>query len=147
MVKSGKWSSCDWSGTGTGTGMGAADVGMHPAGICVMGARPSGVCVTGMPPSGKAAAGPAATEAGTNTKMLIEVSFNHYDAGGQNKIMQKTWTETLAYGYSSENTQQDLSNEYQHDRVSMVFLHLCVLVLCMIDASALENLNTYTAFK
>ena len=26
-------------------------------------------------------------------------------------------TETLAYGYSSENTQQELSNEYQHDRV------------------------------
>ena len=114
MVKSGKWSSCDWSGTGTG--MGAADVGMHPAGICVIGARPIGVCVTGMPPSGKAAAGPAATEAETNTKMLIEVSFNHY-AAGQNKIMQKTWTETLANGYSSENTQQDLSNEYQYDRV------------------------------
>ena len=27
-------------------------------------------------------------------------------------------TETLVYGYSSENTQQDLSNEYQHDQVS-----------------------------
>ena len=26
-------------------------------------------------------------------------------------------TETLAYGYSSESTQQVLSNEYQHDRV------------------------------
>ena len=31
----------------------------------------------------------------------------------------KTWkiTETLAYGYSYESTQQELSNEYQHDRV------------------------------
>ena len=37
-------------------------------------------------------------------------------------------TETLAYGYSSESTQQALSNEYQHDRVQMVFkktLHPC----------------------
>ena len=33
--------------------------------------------------------------------------------------MQKTWkmTETLAYGYSSENAKQELSNEYQHDKV------------------------------
>ena len=26
-------------------------------------------------------------------------------------------TETLAHGYSSESTQQELSNEYQHDMV------------------------------
>ena len=26
-------------------------------------------------------------------------------------------TETLAHGYSSESTQQNISNEYQHDRV------------------------------
>ena len=26
-------------------------------------------------------------------------------------------TETLAHGYTSENTQRELSNEYQHDRV------------------------------
>ena len=47
-------------------------------------------------------------------------------------MMQKTWkmTETLANGYSYESTQQELSNEYQHDRVSMVFekyLRLCAL--------------------
>ena len=32
---------------------------------------------------------------------------------------KKHWkmTETLAYGYSSESAQQQLSNEYQHDRV------------------------------
>ena len=39
-------------------------------------------------------------------------------------------TETLAHGYSSESTQRDLSNEYQQDRVLMVFrksLHLCAL--------------------
>ena len=37
--------------------------------------------------------------------------------------MQKTWemTETLAYGYSPESTQRDVSNEYQHDRVLHVF--------------------------
>ena len=39
-------------------------------------------------------------------------------------------TETLANGYSSESTQRELSNEYQHDRFWMVFqksLHLCAL--------------------
>ena len=37
----------------------------------------------------------------------------------QYKMIKKTWeiTETLAYGYSSESTQRELSNEYQHDRV------------------------------
>ena len=30
-------------------------------------------------------------------------------------------TETLANGYSSESTQQELSNEYKHDRVKMIF--------------------------
>ena len=29
----------------------------------------------------------------------------------------KKMAETLVYGYSSESTQQELSNEYQHDRV------------------------------
>ena len=34
-------------------------------------------------------------------------------------MMQKNMkmTETLAYGYSSESTQRELSNEYQHDQV------------------------------
>ena len=39
-------------------------------------------------------------------------------------------TETLANGYSFESTQQEFSNEYQHDRVSMVFkksFHPCAL--------------------
>ena len=44
--------------------------------------------------------------------------------------MQKTEkiTETLAHGYSSESTQQEPSNEYQHDRVKLFlnFLHPCV---------------------
>ena len=50
-------------------------------------------------------------------------------------------TETLANGYSYESTRQELSNEYQHDRVSMVFENICVLVLWMKLASALEGLN------
>ena len=43
----------------------------------------------------------------------------------KNKRMQKPWemTETLAYGHSSESTstQRELSNEYQHANVYMVF--------------------------
>ena len=58
--------------------------------------------------------------------------------------MQKSckMTETLAYGYSSESTQLELSNEYQHDRVKMVFKNICVLVLwTKVPASALEGLR------
>ena len=39
-------------------------------------------------------------------------------------------TETLSNGYSSENTQRELSNEYQHGRVLMVqqkYLRPCAL--------------------
>ena len=50
-------------------------------------------------------------------------------------------TETLAHRYSSEGTQRELSNEYQHDRVTMVFKNLCVLVLWMKVALALEGLK------
>ena len=50
-------------------------------------------------------------------------------------------TETLAYGYSSEYTQRELSNQYQDDRVSMFFKNLTFLVLWT-KVSALEGLNT-----
>ena len=50
-------------------------------------------------------------------------------------------TKTLANGYSYEITRRELSNEYQHDRVSMVSKNICVLVLWMKVASALEGLN------
>ena len=55
----------------------------------------------------------------------------------------ETWkmTETLANGYSSESTQQELSNEYQHDRVQMFFKNLCIPVLWMKVASAFEGLT------
>ena len=49
--------------------------------------------------------------------------------------------ETLANGYSYESTRRELSNEYQHDRVSMVFKNICALVLWMKEASALEGLT------
>ena len=50
-------------------------------------------------------------------------------------------TETLANGYSSESTQRELSNEYQLDRVYMVFRNLCIFVPWMKLASALEGLS------
>ena len=53
-------------------------------------------------------------------------------------------TETLAYGYSSESAQRELSNEYQHSRVSMVFKNLCIPVLRAKVASALEGLKMYS---
>ena len=50
-------------------------------------------------------------------------------------------TETLVNGYSSESTLREQSNEYQHDRVSMVFRNLGILVLWTKVASALEGLR------
>ena len=49
--------------------------------------------------------------------------------------------ETLAHGYSSDSIQRELSNEYQHGRVLLVFKNLCVLVLWTKVALALEGLN------
>ena len=46
-----------------------------------------------------------------------------------------------ANGYSSESAQQELSNEYQHDRVQLVFKNIRVFVLWTKVASALEGLN------
>ena len=50
-------------------------------------------------------------------------------------------TETLANGYSSESTHQELSNEYQHDRILMIFKIICILMLWTKVASALEELR------
>ena len=49
-------------------------------------------------------------------------AFNPYAAGGQFRQYKMIFknlkmSETQAYGYSSESTQRELSNEYQHDRV------------------------------
>ena len=53
--------------------------------------------------------------------------------------------ETLANGYSFESTQQELSNEYQHDRVKMLFKNPCILVLTTKVALALQGLTLYAA--
>ena len=76
------------------------------------------------------------------TLMLLELKF------GQNKIMQKTskMTETMTYGYSSESTHWELSNEYQHDRVWMVLKNICDFVLWRKVALALEG-STLSCFK
>ena len=50
-------------------------------------------------------------------------------------------TETLANGYSSESTQRELSNEYQHDMVRMVFKDICVLGVKTKVSSALKGLS------
>ena len=44
-------------------------------------------------------------------------------------------TETLANGYSSETSQRELSNEYPHDRVKMIFIFFA---LCALDESSLS---------
>ena len=64
-------------------------------------------------------------------------------------MMQKSWkmTETLAYGFSYESIRQELSNEYQHDRVQMVSKKLCVLMLWTKVASALEGLSEVTCIS
>ena len=43
--------------------------------------------------------------------------------------------ETMAYGYSSVSTQRQLSNEYQHGRVYMVFIFLSS---CALEESSLS---------
>ena len=50
-------------------------------------------------------------------------------------------TETLAHGYSSVSAQRDLSYEYQHDRVKMVFENICVLMLLTNEDSVFEGLS------
>ena len=49
-------------------------------------------------------------------------------------------TETQAHWYSFDSTQRELSNEYQHDRVWMVFKNICIVVQWRKVASALEGL-------
>ena len=44
---------------------------------------------------------------------------------------QLQMAETLPHGYSSESTQREISNEYQHDRIlnlyNVKYLHFCAL--------------------
>ena len=54
-------------------------------------------------------------------------------------MMQKNKkiNQTLADGYSSESNQGELSDEYQHGKVYMVFKELCIFVVLTKLASAL----------
>ena len=68
-----------------------------------------------------------------------------YAVGGrfsQYKMMQKIWkmVKTLVNECSYESTQQELSNEYQHDRVKMFFKNICILVRWTNVASAFGGL-------
>ena len=65
--------------------------------------------------------------------LLVANLANKNDA----KNLKNDWNP----GYSSESTQQGLSNQYQHYRVRMVFKYIGVLVLWMKVASALEGLR------
>ena len=77
------------------------------------------------------------------------IRVNPYATGGkfgQYKLMQKTlkMIETLANGYSYESTQRELSNEYQHDRVKMIFNNLCILVLwTKVDSASILVFASY----
>ena len=53
-------------------------------------------------------------------------------------------TETIANGYSSESTQRDLSNEYQHERVKKIFIIFCFFVHWPKVTSAAEGLIRYS---
>ena len=82
--------------------------------------------------------------------LLSAILVNPYAAGGlfdQYKMMQKAWQmmETLAHGYSSESTQQELSNEYQHDRVlNVCFAAVYVFVMILyINLLMSVTANTY----
>ena len=63
------------------------------------------------------------------------------------KLWKKIYkmTETLVNGYSSESTQQELPNEYQHDLVQMVFKNICFLALWtkLASASGIERHMTF----
>ena len=48
----------------------------------------------------------------------------------------------MVHGYSSESTKRELSNEYQYDRVQVVFESIRVLVLLTKVASELEGLKS-----
>ena len=55
-------------------------------------------------------------------------------------------TETLANRYSYESTKRELSNEYQHDRVSMVLKDFFIFPQWMKVASVLEGLSLKFVF-
>ena len=59
------------------------------------------------------------------------------------KLCEKSrkMTETLANWYSSDRAQQELSNEYQQDRVWIDFKHLSDFISCVKIAAELKGLK------
>ena len=56
------------------------------------------------------------------------------------KELMDDWNPGKLNGWTlSKSTQQELSNEYQHDKVSMIFKNICVFVLLTKLSSALEG--------
>ena len=54
-------------------------------------------------------------------------------------------TESLAHGYSSDSTQQELTNEYQHDRVKM-FCNKSLRPCALYESSfSIGRVNPYAA--
>ena len=65
----------------------------------------------------------------------------------QNAAKTRKMTETLAHGYSSESTQQELSIEYQHDMVEMNTKKFCILEFWTKVALALEGLRGVFSYR
>ena len=74
--------------------------------------------------------------------MLLLANSANKKSGQKPEIL----TSALAHVYSSKNTQQELSNEYQHVEVKMIFKILCNLVLGTKVALALEGLTLYILY-
>ena len=82
-------------------------------------------------------------------------NVNHHAAGGQfspYKMMRKTsnMTENMAYGYSSESTQQALSNDSNMTRFrwfSNIFEFLCfwMKVALALEGSIITSIQSYRA--
>ena len=56
-------------------------------------------------------------------------------------------TETLANGYPSESTQRELSYEYPHDLVMMIFIIICFFVHWTKINSAANSLRVLSCFE
>ena len=49
--------------------------------------------------------------------------------------------ESLAHGYSSEGTHREPSNEYQYDRVYMIFNNLCAFDESRLSIGRVKEIN------
>ena len=58
----------------------------------------------------------------------------------------KKYTETLAYVYSSDSTQRELSNEYQHNRILMEGLIMLCVVEYLLAVESVVSVLTESVF-